>query len=540
MKGRASIPPAERIYLLLLALAAMAPAGFLIAYILAAIPFPYGLDYNEGIVWQQMNDIVAGQGYASIGGFPAIVYHYPPVYHLLSAAVAALGIDPLSAGRIVSLAAMAGSTAIVMALTKPWLGGTGLDGTGVGRAGLGGDFSRGQRIVGMAGAAICLLGYRGVQDWAPLMRVDPLACFFALAGLWLIIRAVERPVLIYWAGAAFVLSVFTKQNSVLTAAAGLGVLLFHRPALAMRGIATCVLLGSACLGILIVRTDGRVLDHLILYNINRFDLARLVPNIVEGTSEADRLLLALSLAGLTWVLVKSRLWREAGATPAALVGRQATVAFALLATLSLIATAKYGSSSAYYMQWEAGLALFGGVAMALFLRTGNRLWRDGRRGMGATCLALPLLVVLWTAVTTGPAHLRQVRNFRAQGDRLAPMLRAIHGPILSTEMALLLRTGHRVVWEPAIFRELSHAGRWDERSLVERIRKHQIAAVLSDGQQGYRWFDEQFSPAIAAAMDEALPRKIHVGLRVLHLPAKQGKGVSETPRPAEPRKSPAA
>ena len=106
-------------------------------------------------------------------------------------------------------------------------------------------------------------------------------------------------------------------------------------------------------------------------------------------------------------------------------------------------------------------------------------------------------------------------------------------------MVLLLRTGHPVVWEPAIFRELSYVGRWDERTLVDRIRNHQIAAVLSDGQQGYRWFDEQFSPAIATAMDQALPRKIHVGLRVLHLPAQPGDTLSETPRAAAPQKSPA-
>jgi len=525
---RTALPRCERLYLLLLALCAAAPTYFLLAYIVAAIPFPYGLDYNEGIVWQQMNDIVAGRGYAPIGDFPAIVYHYPPVYHLLSAAVAALGIDPLSAGRIVSLVSTAGSTVLVMALTKPWLGQ---------------DFSRGQRIAGMAGAAICLLVCGGVQDWAPLMRVDPLACFFALSGLWFVIQAVERPALIYWAGVALVLSVFTKQNSVLTAAAGLGVLLCHRPKLAARGIASCVLLGLAVLCLLVVQTHGRVLDHLILYNINRFDLARLVPNIDEGTSATDRVMLALGIAGLIWAIARGGLRRGTTTiSPAGtgmVVGRQATVAFALLATLSLVSTAKYGSSSAYYMQWEAALAPFGGVSIALLLQTGTRLRQGGGRRTGSLCLALPILAVLWVAVTTSPRHLRLVREFQAQGDTLAPLLRQIHGPILSTEMVLLLRTGHPVVWEPAIFRELSYAGRWDERTLVDRIRNHQIAAVLSDGQQGYRWFDEQFSPAIATAMDQALPRKIHVGLRVLHLPAQPGDTLSETPRAAAPQKSPA-
>lgn len=498
-----SLKRRDHVFLGLFALAAAWPAIMLLRYVVAALPFPYGLDYNEGIVWQQMNDIIAGRGYAPIDGFPAIVYHYPPVYHLITAAFASLGIDPLSAGRGVSLLATLGSTVLVMLLTRPWLDELS---------------SRGHRIAGMWGAAFCFLGCKGVQDWAPLMRVDPLACFFALLGLWLSLRAIERPKLIYGAAVAFTLSVFTKQNSVLTAMAGLGVLCFSRPGLAMRGALACVILGTATLAFLVWQTDGEVLKHLFLYNINRFDLARLIPNIVEGTGKKDRALLALGLAGIVWALVRGGLSRR-DAIATGLSGRRATAAFALLATVSLVATAKYGSSSAYYMQWEAALAIFGGVAIAYLLQWSERLRAEGRKWSAMACLTLPLLVILWTAVTTDRGHLRSIRDFRRQGDQLAILLKPIKGPILSTEMVLLLRTGHPVVWEPAIFRELAIAGQWNEQGLVSRIKRHRIAAVLSDGDRGYRWFDEQFSPAIADAMDEALPRKIHVGLRILHLPS---------------------
>lgn len=522
MVTESALPRQDRFFIALLGLAAAYPAGWLLYYIFAAIPFPYALDYNEGIVWQQMNDIVAGHGYAAIDGFPAIVYHYPPVYHLITAAMATPGIDPLSAGRLISLLATIGSTVLVALLAKVWLN----DG-----------FSRGQRIAGMAGAVICLLGCKGVQDWAPLMRVDPLACFFALLGLWLAIRAAERPALLYGAAVAFVLSVFTKQNSVLTAVAGLGALCFLRPALAIRGAITCIMLGSAILALLVWQTDGQVLNHLFLYNINRFDLARLLPNLLEGTGKADRVLLALGIAGFVMAILRGN--RPHGPTTIAdLTGRRATLTFAALATLSLVSTAKYGSSSAYYMQWEAALAMFGGLAIASLMRWGQRLWHDGRRKTGMAGLALPLLGILWVAFMTGPEHRRLIKAFRAQGDQLAILLRPIRGPILSTEMVLLLRTGHRVVWEPAIFRELAIAGRWDERVLVNEIRAHHIAAVLSDGDRGYRWFDEQFSPAIADAMDEALPRKVHVGLRVLHLPA-AAQDISRTPTPSASQRSPA-
>jgi len=47
----------------------------------SAVRSPYQRDYGEGIVWQQMRLMFAGKGYGPIDGFPAIVFHYPPVYH---------------------------------------------------------------------------------------------------------------------------------------------------------------------------------------------------------------------------------------------------------------------------------------------------------------------------------------------------------------------------------------------------------------------------------------------------------------------------
>ena len=519
----------ERGYLLLLAAAALYPAVILLRWIIGAIPFRYGLDYNEGIVWQQMNDIVAGRGYAPINGFPAIVYHYPPVYHLLSALVAAPGIDPLSAGRIVSLVATIGSTLVIASFVRMWLAE---------------DFSRMPRIAGTAGAVVCYLGCKGVQDWAPLMRVDPTACFFALLGLWLLVRAVRSPRLIYAAALFFVLSVFTKQNSVLTAAAGFGVLAFWRPGIALRGVATCILVGSAALALLIWQTDGEVLRHLILYNINRFDVARFLPNFWFGTSRGDRILLVLGMGGLVRTVLHWRELRGQTELPAEhMVACQATTVFALLATLSLISTAKYGSSSAYYMQWEAALAVFGGVAVARLLALAERWWADGRKGAAIACGSLPLLAMIAVAALTSRANIHQMRHFQEDGDRLSVLIAPIHGPIISEEMVLLLRQHRPVLWEPAIFRELAYAGRWNEQILVDKIRRHEIAAIITEGDRGYRWFDEQFSPAIADAMDEALPYRIHVGIKILHLPqppAAATGGITRTPTPAGRQTSPRA
>jgi hypothetical protein len=503
MTGAAHLNRFERCYLLLLGLLALYPTGVLLLWIVRAIPFRYGLDYNEGIVWQQMNDIVAGRGYAPITGFPAIVFHYPPVYHLLSAAVASLGIDPLSSGRMVSASFTLVSAVMIGLLTARWFDR---------------DTSRVERIVGCAAAIFCFLGCQGVQEWAPLMRVDPTACGFAMLGLWLIVRSAGKPRLVYAAAFILVLSVFTKQNSVLTAVAGFGSLLWWRPKTALRGIATSIALGTVAAATLLWMTHGDAYRHIVLYNINRFSLARILPNLRDGTTISDRALIVLGVLGFLSVLVRDGFRRAPDINDETAVARYATLSFALLATLSLVSTAKYGSSSAYYMQWEAAIAIFGGVGVLRLLGSARRRYLSGHRHAAIVLAAAPILLATWVAGTTSRGLISNERHFDRQDRILAALIAPIKGPVISTEMVLLLRDHRRVLWEPAIFRELAYAGRWDERVLVNLILQHRIAAILTDGDRGFRWFDEQFSPAIADAMDEALPRRIHVGIRVLHLP----------------------
>ena len=118
----------------LLSLAAIAGVVLLIAGLLyflwvdlrcagIALAYPFGLDYGEGIVWQQAMLIPGPQMYGPIDHLPFIVFHYPPVYHLASRAVMALGVDPLAAGRMVSLGAT-----IVISISFAWLVAAGLAG----------------------------------------------------------------------------------------------------------------------------------------------------------------------------------------------------------------------------------------------------------------------------------------------------------------------------------------------------------------------------------------------------------------------------
>ena len=178
------------------------------------INFPYGFDYGEGIVWQQMRDMLHGHAYGPLGVFPAIVYHYPPVYHLTVGGLSAItGADQLAMGRIVSL----GSTYITAALLG-WLAVLAKP-----------DKDRTVNIVVGTLVGLIFLTCGPVERWAPLMRVDMLSGLFSVAGILFAVRAIERPGLILWAALCFLLSVYSKQTSVAAPAAVFCGLLCVRP-----------------------------------------------------------------------------------------------------------------------------------------------------------------------------------------------------------------------------------------------------------------------------------------------------------------------
>ena len=68
----------------------------------AAIRYPFELGYAEGIIWQQAALIPGPRMYSSSQELPFIVFHYPPLYHLLARAALSLQPDFLAAGRLVS------------------------------------------------------------------------------------------------------------------------------------------------------------------------------------------------------------------------------------------------------------------------------------------------------------------------------------------------------------------------------------------------------------------------------------------------------
>ncbi len=476
-------------------------AGLFIQAELAAIRFPWELDYGEGIVWQQMRWIFTAKAYGPIDQFPAIVFHYPPLYHALtSVAAGALRTDELATGRAISFVCT-----LAAALASALIAGMLVDGRS----------DRHARRWAFCVAGLLPFTYVPVIVWAQLMRVDMLAVALSLFGLVASFKALERPRLIYVASLLFVLAVYTKQTSIAAPAAVFSVLLAVRPKLALRGIAACTALGLCVLAILSGLTDGGFYRHIFLYNVNRMDPSRLW-SIAYAT-----ILQGVYVALACFVVVRRvSEFRSRRRAPGALVSVNVADARMLIALAYLVITtpmmlliAKTGSNINYFLEWFFAVGIFA----ALAIQEGALVRSAELKKLFAIVIPLVLAV---QAVRSGTSpYDTDVHGMRArQLESLSKEIKATDKPIISDDMVLLLRSGRTVLWEPSIFAELASKGHWDERPFIQRIRKREFAFFITWGQRGHRRFDERYTPAVADAMDAAYPVKKEIAGLIVHRP----------------------
>ena len=471
----------------------------LTGYIVEALRYPFQLDYGEGIVWQQMRDIMGGTGYAPLHTYPAIVYHYPPVYHAASWTLAALtGMDELYAGRLASILSSLASAWMVGALTVRLLPST--DGRFV-------------RLACALLAGLLFLSCYPVRMWTPLMRVDMLAGAFGLAGMLMAMRALSRPGWIYGAGLMFALAMFTKQISVAAPAAAFGILLWVQPRLAIRGVIFAACVSLAGLGAMVWATDGGFLRHVVGYNVNRIDLAILTGILMpQLVMHAALIGLGLVGGGMAWRALRTGPQPQAAAAAMLLL-------FVALKTVMLLGMLKSGSGYNYMIEWLSGVAALAGLAFAPWLRLAHGQDRGGRGG----ALLAPLLVFLLLPAQLVALHLglpdhRVLPALAIQRQPIADAIAASARPVIADDMTFLIRGGRPVRWESAITAELGAKGVYDQRGFARLVRARCFGFFVIEGKAGQSPFIQRYNPVVAAAIATAYPRESIVGKYVLHRP----------------------
>lgn len=474
---------------------------------LKAIRCPWELDYGEGIVWQQIRWIFTARAYGPIDGFPAIVFHYPPLYHAVTAIISGtFGTDELATGRATSLLSTL-ATAIATAILVSLL--------------LEGRARRGGRILCSSIAALLVFTYVPVGMWATFMRVDMLAVALGLFGLVAAFKSLQRPRLIYLASLLFVAAAYTKQTEIAAAAAAFAVLIVARPRLAVKGIATSLILGLAVLLALGWLTHGGFYRHIFLYNINRLEADRLLWVVYVPAAQATYVAVAAFVLVRRWAEIRSKYQLNAKSR-AALEASISDIrllmaaAYLLISTLMMFLIAKSGSNINYFLDWFFALGLFAAMAPSEAasglrgnpeLRTMLAIAIPIGLGIGALFAPLPRY-----GDAAGSPHSRQLA-------RVAHEIALADKPVISDDMVLVIRGGQDVRWEPAIFAELASTGRWDERPFIQRIRNHEFAFFITLDDEGRDTFRQRYNPAVAQAMDAAYPFREKMAGLVIRRPS---------------------
>jgi len=478
-----------------------------------ALGYPYEIDYGEGIVWQQAELILSAHAYADIAQYPYIVFHYPPIYHLLVRTISVLSVDILTVGRGLSVTA----TCIIIALIG-WLVAHGTDNSS-------------QRVTIIAGplAGLLLLTFTPVQVWSLLMRVDMVALSFSLGGVACAVASLRRPTLLYAAVFLFVLAVFTKQTLVAAPLATLSIVLVRTPRQGARAVAFGVVLGGGALAALASATGGGFVRHIFLYNLNRFDFniaidATLMWLCIYAVYAG---LVAIALMG-RWRLLRPEWQGLSGAVHLIRHDDNAAwstimAAYLILATASLATAGKSGAAENYFLEWFSVICIWLGVGIAQSLAAIGQ--QNTRRPLPGRILAAVLVPFALLAQQIGQpsliprlhAGLVAPANLQA-GDAMLELLRGIRGPVLSEEMVLLLRAGKQVSLEPAIFAELAATGRWQEAHLLDMLNNHVFGAVITVGGPGDAPFNARYLPRTQAAILDAYPKVQAYGNYQVRLP----------------------
>ena len=494
--SRARLPLAiAGVALFALALAGLSlRAGLFIGRARLAIASPFGIDYGEGIVWQQALLMHPGTMYGPIDRLPYIVFHYPPLYHLGVLALGWLtGADLLATGRAISVGAT-----ILIALMVGGLAWRNAGGGAVARMVA--------ALVGASGLFVCW----PVYQWAVLMRVDMLAAAFSLLGVWLGILALRRPGLLFAAMACFVAAIFTKQTELVAPVAVLAVHLWRRPGPTFWAIGFGAVLALAALGAVMVASDGGFVRHIIGYNINRMVLSNAL--FLLGTQSGQLAWLAVAAVGV-WCAWPGRVRGDDAAAERAIIVLLLGLNLPMLATLG-----KSGGNVNYFIDFYIAAAPFAGIAaaaaMARLLAPG-----DPARLGPIAALAIPLLILAELKLGYLPPNIFARPEVVARNQAILARFVAAPGPILADDMVLLLRAGKQVELEPSIFAELGAKGRWDSARLVALIEARHFSLIQTDRALDQGIMLARYTPQVRAAIAANYPVATRYERRFIYSPA---------------------
>src|SRR5215203_5309851 len=439
---------------------------------LAALAFPYPLNYGEGPLLDQVVRLAGMKNIypADLSTPPYVVSNYPPLFVLLQAPLVWIFGPEFLYGRVISLA----STMAVAGLISATLYVITRDRTA------------------SAAGGLTFLAVPFVLHWSSLDRVDMLGLALSWGGLYTVVRRPDRRGVILAALLFFVGAIYTRQTYALAAPlAAFAWLLAGGHG--RRALTLATLTGGLSLlllGALSALTGGGFFFHTVSANVNEFRWEQVSSNLsttqglmplllVEGVAF---LVLGLRSRPPSWWLVGAYL---AGSTVAALL------------------IGKVGSDVNYLLELSAALSLAAGALIARYGR------RPGTRCALLLALAVQVAIMVQASQYVYAGLQADVIAQRTGLARLEGVVEGSKGSVLADEYAgLLPLDGRRIYLQPFEMTQLQRDGRWDEGPFLRSIKRRESSVILiwkpryAAGIERERWtrgmleaIEENYEPA---------------------------------------------
>ncbi len=304
----------------------------------------------------------------------------------------------------------------------------------------------------------------------------------------------ERPAWLFGAVFAFVAAIYTKQTELAAPIAAIGPYLVLHPRRLVAPMLSGLAVAVAVLTLLLWLTEGRFLQHIIVYNINRFDLRRaywfmrlllyrngpfLLVALAGVIVTSATVLLEVASHKMNSIFSRLRSSRSAWLFVMLL-------SYLALLTVMLVDLGKSGGNENYAIEWLCACSLFAGLALSGAIHgaaSTNRNIAARLMPLGPIAILGGLTIHLMSLPLPKEARFRDGEQ-RLQLAALARWVRAAPKTILSDDMARLSLLESKCRWNPEIFAELSAMGRWDETREVDLINSQSFQFIVTDGDRG--------------------------------------------------------
>ncbi|MFI5393968.1 MAG: ArnT family glycosyltransferase [Candidatus Binatia bacterium] len=456
---------------------------------LAAIRYPFELDFGEGVVLGQIKMLMAGQAYRPLGASPPyVINNYPPVFHLVTAVASHLTGNMLATGRGVSVTSTLLASMIVAVLV--WCAAKT-------------ESARLPRALAAVFAGLSFLSISYTATWGSLMRVDMLAHFFSLAGLLVFATGAARGRRVYWCALPFLLAVYTKQTAIAAPVACILAALFMDVALSLKLAALLLGMGLVSFAGLTWLTSGQFYFHVVTANHNAYDWHRMVFFLgdLEQRYSIEMAIAAVAAASLLSGVRKANRSLSASATSwiRPVLGVYLVTAFLVSLTIGKVA-----SEVNYLIEFMGVVCICVGIALAEGFAGGRLPAASHSLASSLSAVFLPcLLLIPMSGLLRRPAiEWVEIPSVQEQHEtaQLLEIIRNADGPVLSQNLTLLFLAGKPVEFQPCDMAHVAYQGEWDQSGFVARIegRQYQLVILHFDVARHPDW--EGFTPSMVAAI----------------------------------------